>query len=402
MSTDRVLVCNAHAVHGLVAVRSLGRRGLDVTAGSRFRVAPGTLSRYADRRLTYPDPGSRPEAFVRAVERELEERDYDVLLPINEVTVATVARHIDRFDPLVSVPFDCYERLLVGLDKRRTTRALREHGIPRPETLLPDEVGPDAVADLGFPVVLKPARGSGRDGVEVCESLDEFEAAYPRVRDEHGPTLVQEYVPNGGEAGAYSLYHPAGERATRVVQQRIRTRPPEGGVSTYRETIADPEVDAAADDLLSGLDWHGVAMVEFRRDPRDGEPKVLELNPRLWGSLALSTYAGADFPYLLYRLAVGEEIDPDPGYAVGVRARSAFADLLHALDRPDRLRAFREVLTPGDAPERFDVLAREDPLPAAGQLGYWLTVYLQEAVPDSPDLDSSLVPRAAVHRLLQR
>ncbi|WP_225335679.1 carboxylate--amine ligase [Halomicrobium urmianum] len=402
MSTDRVLVCNAHAVHGLVAVRSLGRRGLDVTAGSRFPVSPGALSRYAERRLTYPDPESRPEAFVRALERELEERDYDALLPINEVTVATVARHRDRIDPLVSVPFDCYDRLLVGLDKCRTTAALRAHDVPRPETLLPEEVDADAVADLGFPVVLKPARGSGRDGVAVCESLAEFETEHSRIRDEYGPTLVQEYVPNGGEAGAYALYHPAGERATRVVQQRIRTRPPEGGVSTYRETIADPEVDAVADDLLSGLDWHGVAMVEFRRDPRDGEPKVLELNPRLWGSLALSTYAGADFPYLLYQLAVGEEIDPDPGYTVGVRARSAFADLLHALERPDRLRAFAEVLTPGDAPERFDVLAREDPLPAAGQVGYWLTVYLREASSDGAVLESSPVPDATVRRLIER
>lgn len=63
--------------------------------------------------------------------------------------------------------------------------------------------------------------------------------------------------------------------------------------------------------LLEELEWHGPAMVEFKRDPRDGRFRLVEVDPRFWGSLALPVAAGVDFPYRYYRLARGD-VDPTP------------------------------------------------------------------------------------------
>ena len=79
--------------------------------------------------------------------------------------------------------------------------------------------------------------------------------------------------------------------------RRLRERPPWGGVSVLSESIAlCPDARDYAHSLLDDLGWHGVAMVEFKRDARDGVPKLMEINGRFWGSLQLAIDAGVDFP----------------------------------------------------------------------------------------------------------
>jgi predicted ATP-grasp superfamily ATP-dependent carboligase len=368
----RVFVLNAHATHALVSIRCLGARGLSVTAGSSSRWSPGGLSRYAERVVRHPSPADDPDGFVRAVERELRTGEYDMLLPMNEVTVETVVKHRDRFEEHTNVPFLPYERLSIALDKRRTIEAAREFDVPHPKTLFDDEADVDGVESaLGYPVVVKPRRGSSRRGVSVCRSRAELNRAARRTRAEHGPVLFQEFVPHGGERGVYTLYGRSGDLTALTVQERIRSNPPAGGASTYRETVADPELVELADGLLTELDWQGLAMVEFRVDERSGEPQLMEINPRLWGSLALSVFAGADFPFLLYRMAVGDDPEPDLEYDVGVRARCLFSDARQVLARDDRLAALREFLTPATEPCRYDIVSRSDPLPTLGQCLYW-------------------------------
>jgi predicted ATP-grasp superfamily ATP-dependent carboligase len=364
----RVLVCNAHARHALAAVRSLGRAGHRVTAASAARVNAGGWSRYADRRLHHPHPVRDPVGFLDALERELRRGDYDLLLPVNGRTVETVVRARDRFDPLVGLPFLPPDRLAVGFDERRTVRAARRVGTPRPETLLPTEVTPGAVDALGYPVVVKPCRGSGRDGVVVCESRAAFERTYDRVRSAHGPALVQSFVPRRDERGVYTVYDD-GELVALSVQRRLRSAPPAGGASTYRETVRDSALAARADRLLSSLDWHGAAMVEFRVDDRDGTPQLIEINPRLWGSLALTVAAGVDVPATLLALATGESVEPRLDYEVGVRCRRLFADAVHVADRTDRLAALREFVAATRERPSYDVLSRDDPFPTLGCLG---------------------------------
>lgn len=366
------LVLDAHERYGVVAIRSLGARGIRVTAGSSSRWNAGRFSKYADRHVQYPAPETDPEGFVRAIEDELEAGEYDMLLPITEETVEVVVKHRSRFERHTTVPFPPYDKLRVGLDKRRTVEAAREFDIPHPKTLFPDEADLDTVEEvLGYPVVVKSRRGESRNGVVVCDSREALERAYRDLRENHGAVFFQEFIPNGGERGVYTLYARPGELTALTVQQRLRTNPPSGGASTYRETVRDPELVAIADELLSALDWCGVAMVEFRIDDRTGEPQVLEINPRLWGSLALSVYAGVDFPYLLYRMAVGDDLEPNLEYAVDVQARCLFTDSLQVLSREDTLRALREFLTPAAKPCRYDIVSKRDPFPTFGHVMHY-------------------------------
>jgi predicted ATP-grasp superfamily ATP-dependent carboligase len=81
-----------------------------------------------------------------------------------------------------------------------------------------------------------------------------------------------------------------------------------------------PEIEKIGREVLERLSWRGVAMVEFKRCARTGKFYLLDINPRFWGSLPLSEAAGVNFPYLLYKAALGEKF-PVPDYRVGVRMR---------------------------------------------------------------------------------
>jgi predicted ATP-grasp superfamily ATP-dependent carboligase len=79
--------------------------------------------------------------------------------------------------------------------------------------------------------------------------------------------------------------------------------------------------------LLDAVHWNGLAMVEFKYDVRDGLPKILEVNPRMWGSAPLAINCGIDFPYCLYKMAVEGDIEPQHTYPVGVKMRFFYEDL---------------------------------------------------------------------------
>jgi predicted ATP-grasp superfamily ATP-dependent carboligase len=154
--------------------------------------------------------------------------------------------------------------------------------------------------------------------------------------------LVQERIPGHG-MGVFVLAD-RGRIVARFAHRRLREKPPTGGVSVLRESIAVPEpVSAPAERLVEALAWHGVCMIEFRVDARDATPYLMEINPRFWGSLQLAIDAGVDFPLLLYRLASGDPPPPVESYRLGVRCRWLLGDLDHLLIRLRRRQAAAEL-----------------------------------------------------------
>ncbi|EMA38662.1 hypothetical protein C447_08995 [Halococcus hamelinensis 100A6] len=360
---------NAERRQALAAIRSLGRQGIAVTAMAEQRFTAGGLSKYTERSIRYPNPRDHEAAFLDVLLDELQRREYDLLLAGNNQTVVPVVESRDRLEPYVTVPHPEYATLMRGLDKGRTMMAAREAGIPHPTTLTPDELDLDAVESaLDYPVVVKPRTAAGRQGVSVCDSAAELERVYERTRRQHGPLLVQEFIPNGGECGVYVLYDGDSERRAHVVQRRLRTVPPEGGLSTYRETFESPELVSLADDFLSALDWTGVAHVEFRIDPRNGEPKLIEINPHFWHSLPHAIASGVDFPYLLYQLAVEGECETVEGYQVGVRSQWLIGELAHVLASENALEAGRGVVRAAATNRNYDIASASDPLAMGGSL----------------------------------
>jgi predicted ATP-grasp superfamily ATP-dependent carboligase len=117
----------------------------------------------------------------------------------------------------------------------------------------------------------------------------------------------------------------------------VREYPATGGASSCAESFYDSKLEDYGRRMLDSLNWHGVAMVEFRCDSRDGEYKLMEINPKFWGSLDLALAAGADFPGDLCHMALGETLPFVDDYQRNLRFQwplSGFGDLFHLWTRP--------------------------------------------------------------------
>ncbi len=371
----RVLILDGFWNKTLAAVRALGRRGFFVAAGEWTRLAPALFSRHCCRRIVYPSPVASPAAFLATLEAELAAGRYDVLMPMELTTQLLVTEQRGRLEPFVRIPFADAEKARRIHDKGFLVSFAGQHGIRCPATVFPRE--PEEAAELGrhlsYPLLVKPRESSGGRGIRRAERAADLAAAYAAVHARFPAPIVQECLPPGGDAiGVAVLMDFASQPRMSFVYRRLREYPIAGGPSTLRESIWRPEVAEIAERLLSLAGWVGVAMVEFKVDPRDGQPKLLEVNPRFWGSLHHAIVCGVDFPFLLYRLAMDGDVECGANYRIGVRSRSLLhGELLHFLKSSRRLQ-LRPPLYDFSIPD--DVLSAEDPLPVLGRIASLLAL----------------------------
>ena len=106
-------------------------------------------------------------------------------------------------------------------------------------------------------------------------------------------------------------------------RQELKQVPPEVGTCRVGEAVWVQEVVDAGLRFLRGLGFHGISQVEFKRDPRDGRFKLMEINPRLWQWHGLAAATGVDLPLIAYRDLTGEQVAP--ASANGSRKRWAIS-----------------------------------------------------------------------------
>jgi D-aspartate ligase len=182
--------------------------------------------------------------------------------------------------------------------------------------------------------------------------------------------MIQEIVPGWGEAQlSFAALCQDGSPLASIVARRTRQFPMDfGRFSTYVETIDEPQVLAPALRLLAALHFTGLAEVEFKRDPRDGQLKLLDVNPRVWGWHTLSHRAGVDFPYLLWRLVRNESVPKLRGRA-GERWMRMWTDFPMAIHEilNGRL-SLRNYLRSLRGKKESAIFAWDDPLPGLFEL----------------------------------
>jgi predicted ATP-grasp superfamily ATP-dependent carboligase len=172
-------------------------------------------------------------------------------------------------------------------------------------------------------------------------------------------------IPPGGDAIGVSLFMDEnGKTLASFTHRRLREYPVSGGPSTLRESYHHEEAEAYAEKLLKALKFHGIAMVEFKVDPRDNVPKLMEINPRFWGSLPLAIRAGVDFPYILFCWAMKRAFDM-PVQKENVRLRNLLpGDLLYFLAKKGKVeRGFFDFTKTSD-----ELFTLDDPGPVLGRL----------------------------------
>jgi D-aspartate ligase len=370
---------------GLAIVRSLGRKGIPVWVFTHGDQLLATRSRYTRRVLSWPgqDEQQKVNFLLDLADRE-NVRDW-TLFPTGDESAALLARHhatLGECFKLTTPPWNVFKW---GYDKRLTYQLADNVSVNHPRTAYPanrEEILANQYT-YTYPVILKPAYRSCLNRFTAAkawriENREQLLARYDEACTLVDPTIlmVQELIPGGGESQfSYTALCQDGQPIASLTARRCRQIPMDfGRASTFVETVNEPGISQLATRFLQALHYTGVVEVEFKRDPRDRELKLLDVNCRVWGWHSLCGAAGVDYPYLLWLLTIGEPL-PATKPTVGVRwvrmstdAPMAMREVLRGrLSLREYFRSLRSPLAPA-------IYAADDRLP--GVLEIPLLAYL--------------------------
>lgn len=325
----RPVVTDGQGRVALEAVRALGARGVRsrVTVAEPYRTteALAARSRWCEgvARLPAPRDAQRwVEALADAVGPQ------DVVIPVSTNSVIPVAQHRDRIRARVAPipPVEAIRRLnhtptLLELAGRLGVHIPRTYPVRSHDDL--SSLARDPA--VRWPLVVKLCDDEGLflpagARYRIVRAPDALADAYRTLSARKPLPVVQEYVPGDGW-GMSVLMGAGGEVLARIGHRRTAEFPARGGPSARCETVRSPEMEEATVAILREADWIGPAQAEFRRDARDGTFRLLEVNPRLWGSLPLARRAGVNLVAMWWAMACGERVAPVPAAPPGLALR---------------------------------------------------------------------------------
>jgi predicted ATP-grasp superfamily ATP-dependent carboligase len=228
------------------------------------------------------------------------------------------------------VPFPDIAAFSALTDKERLLKEASTLGIAIPTQEIVRDIDALAATDLSrlrYPMVIKPSRSvsvhSGaraKFSVSYAADATQLQRTLRSLAPAAFPVLLQQRVVGPGTGIFLLLWD--GKIKAQFAHERLCEKPPSGGESVYRESVAiDEDLRDRSRALLDRFGWSGVAMVEYKLDSATGQPYLMEVNGRFWGSLQLAIDSGVDFPRILVACALGEDAQEMPSYRVGVRSR---------------------------------------------------------------------------------
>jgi D-aspartate ligase len=277
---------------GLALVRSLGREGVRVEGIALRRQEFGLRSRYLRERRVANNDDEVLEAL-----RSAAQHGRPVLFPERDENVEVVLRRWDDVRELADVPLPDDPEIVNRLRRKDLLpHVAAEAGVCAPGTA--PAAGPEAIRESGLraPFLLKPLEGqefalSFGAKAFVAQDLDEAVAAWKRAKERGFETILQELVPDSHDH-VFSLFTYIGrdgEPLASVVGRKVRQGPLRFGTSAVFASGHDQEVHDLGLRLLLSAGYRGLAHVEFVRDPRDGQLRLLEVNtrPPIWAGIAM-------------------------------------------------------------------------------------------------------------------
>lgn len=277
-------------------------------------------------------------------------------------------------------------------DKMRFGAFLAQSGIPHPRTFEIDSHQDIAAVPFGDldRVFVKPVdsqrfmRAYGVKGYWAA-NRSEFERIWQRLDAEGHKVVAQEYVP-GASSDHYfvdGFRDRDGALSGLFARRRLRIHPPWFGNSSYCRSIPLAEVAGAVDSLdalLAQLRYRGIFSAEFKRDARNGEFRILEVNTRAWWYVEFAARCGVNVCAMAYRDAKGEAVPASPrNYRVGAGCVNLIDDARSVMARGAPSTPLAVVLGQWLRAHRH-VYRTSDPMPALRTLARDLTRWLEKAV----------------------
>lgn len=331
------IVTDAHYRMAVSLIRNLGARGVRVVVceSACFERPVGFASKFAARCEYLPEEGYLDSLFALCREIYEQEGEKPALLPVGAKTLAALSENKARFSSVCGLCVASPAQLARLNDKQAVAALAKTCHVPIPEnfTKAPEESEDAFFARVPLPCAVKPHCGEklglpAAARYRIAKTKEELLAAYRHFFALAGEApIAQEFLP--GEAYGCSVLATGGRIVRSICHRRVREYPVSGGPSSCCECVESPELLAFAENIIRESGFTGPAMLEFKCGA-DGKPRLLEINPRVWGTFPLTRASGSDFAYGWFCLAGGLPL-PEECKPMHVKMVYYPADLIAAL-----------------------------------------------------------------------
>jgi D-aspartate ligase len=305
---------------GLGILRSLGRLGVPVYAVDSDPRGPASYSRYLRGRFVFDLATAAPDAtvdYLLEVGKRIGSRA--VLVPTWDDMALFVSDHFEVLSERFVFPQQP-DRLARSLaSKKEMCLLARRHAIPAPEARFPSSVEEvrSFAATATFPVMLKGIAGNrlqertGRKMV-IVDRPDELVRLYREMEDPADPNLMlQEYIPGDDDAVWMfnGYFNHESDCLAGFTGRKLRQTPVYTGATSLGICLKNDVVEETTRRWMKELGYRGILDIGYRYDARDGEYKVLDVNPRLGGTFRLFVARnGMDVARALYLDMTGQPV----------------------------------------------------------------------------------------------
>ncbi len=331
-----VLVIEGH-VQGLSNTRSLGEFGIPVwvlDTGSCL----AQQSKYCKNFLLCP--AFDTDEFVLFLVQIAREYQLDgwLLLPSNDHAVYSISKQREKLSSYYSILTDKIETINKIYNKIELLNLAKSLNIPFPPFELIKT--PFSDVNLNFPVLTKGNNGLSfykkmKRKVVVSNNMEELTRNLQDIQNQIplNQLFTQELIPsiNKNKTISFTAFSINGRIKTHWVGKKLREHPLQFGTATLAESIVDPGLFDYSSRLLQALNYTGICEIEFLKDERDQQYKLIEMNARTWLWVELAKECGVNYAKLAYDFVQDSEVDFPTNYKIDVVWYNPFTNMIFTI-----------------------------------------------------------------------
>jgi predicted ATP-grasp superfamily ATP-dependent carboligase len=371
---ETVIVIGSY-VMGYGVIRSFANKPVKIVALSYENVDFAHRSRYVDKWYTIPHPRKNEQEFINFLINKSNEWKDAVIFDTDDNVASTISKNKDILLKYYKIVAASWDMMKIFLEKKNAWNIALKAGVPHPINYTPNSKSDfeEIKKNLKFPILLKPVRGHefkakfNKKNFEVRD-IQEYDNYVDKCLEAKQEVMVQEIVP-GPDTNIYkclTYINSQNQVAGLFFYNKIRQNPPRYGV--HRVCTSAPrneEVLKLLNKLLESSGYKGFLTVEFKKDPRDGSLKFIEGNVRMPRNIFLTTAAGVNFPWIIYKdLMHNEQIYFDT-YNDHMYWIEIYADILNSIFKHSLENySIKDYLRPYFSKDKiFAIFNWKDPIP---------------------------------------
>lgn len=312
------IICSCHII-GLAVIRALGEKGVPIIAVSYDKKDMAPYSKYVTKVVRTPHPSTDENGFIDSLGRSIDHFQDGVLMPVDDATLCAVSRNRHRFDQKFKVSCGNWDMVGRYIDKHQTYTIAEKYGIEAPHSRYINnaEDVDRLVEEFQFPLLVKPCQSHlyferFRTKMVLVQTPEELHLERERAMLAGLDVVIQEYIPGDDTHGVnYNSFFVDGKPVVEFTAEKIRLSPPNFGIPSAVRSKKIPEIIEPGRAILKALGYYGYSCTEFKKDPRDGRYKLMEVNGRHNRSARLALGLGVNFPWIEYQYLSQGRIDSE-------------------------------------------------------------------------------------------